>query len=100
MNTFARSTITAAVLAGAACGLAGTATAAPGGGASVSDTVNNLKANGYTVILNTVGSGAHCSVDSVQPGQTFSKVDSGVPGARHDLVYQLLSKTAYVHAYC
>jgi hypothetical protein len=42
----------AAAFAAAGVGLAGTATAAPTGGANAADTVNELKSDGYNVALN------------------------------------------------
>jgi hypothetical protein len=38
----------------------------------------------------------HCTVSAVRPGQTFSRTDSGVPGAADDLVTTVTNKTVYV----
>ena len=61
---------------GAALGLAVTANAAPAGPASVTETVNQLRAQGYNVQLNGTRGGplTNCSIDAVR--QTSEK-----PGA-------------------
>ena len=83
-------TITAATigaLSAAALGSAGEAAAAPSGPSSVEQTVNQLQAGGYTVIVNKVGAAqlGECTVAGIRPGQTYSRVDSGVPGAQDDI---------------
>ena len=49
-------TTTVGALATTALGLAGTAAAAPLGGSSASDTINNLRARGYVVEINGTAS--------------------------------------------
>ena len=65
-------------------------------------TVSQLQANGYQVILNKVGTAPlnQCTVSAVRPGQTYSRTDSGAPGAGDDLVTTVMSKTVYVDANC
>jgi hypothetical protein len=85
-----------------ALGLAGTATAAPSGPSSVDATVSQLQSQGFQVIVSRVDSapGRQCTVSAVRPGQTFSRTDSGVPGARDDLVTTVTRKTVYVDVVC
>jgi hypothetical protein len=88
-------------LASAALGLAGSANAAPSG-PSVDATVNQLRAEGFKVIVNRVGTAPpdQCSLNAVRPGQTFSRTDSGVPGAGNDIVTTVTSQTVYVDVTC
>ena len=94
--------LAAGALASAALGLAGTATAAPSGPSSVDATVSQLKAQGFNVIVNRVETAAvdQCTLNGVRPGQTFSRTDSGVPGADDDLVTTVTNKTVYVDVTC
>ena len=89
-------------LASAALGLAGTANAAPAGASSVDATVSQLRAQGFQVIVNRVGTAPvdQCTVNAVRPGQTFSRTDSGVAGAGDDLVTTVTNKTVYVDVVC
>jgi hypothetical protein len=41
-----------------------------------------------------------CTLSAVRPGQTFSRTDSGVPGAADDLVTTVINKTVYVDVTC
>ena len=86
----------------AALGLAGTANAAPAGPSSVDATISQLRAQGYQVIVNRIGTGAvdQCTVSAVRPGQTFSRTDSGAPGADDDLVTTVTNKTVYLDVAC
>ena len=52
MYRFAIGTLTVGILAGTAIGMAGTAAAAPLGGSSAADAVQQLKAHGYSVQIN------------------------------------------------
>jgi hypothetical protein len=92
----------AGALASAALGLAGHAYAAPSGSPSVNATVNQLRAQGFDVIVNRVGSAPtdQCTVGAVRPGQTSSRTDSGAPGAGDDLVTTVTYKTVYVDVTC
>jgi hypothetical protein len=94
--------LTAGALAAAALGLAGTAAAAPSGPSPVDATVSQLQAQGFQVIVSRVDSAAvdQCTLNSVRPGQTFSRTDSGVPGAQDDLVTSVTNKTVYVDVTC
>jgi hypothetical protein len=94
--------LAAGVLASAALGLAGTATGAPSGPSPVDATVSQLQAQGYQVIVSSVDTAAadQCTLTAVRPGQTFSRTDSGAPGAADDLVTTVTNKTVYVHVAC
>ena len=89
-------------LASAALGLAGIANAAPSGSPSVNATVSQLRAQGFEVIVNRIGTAPadQCTLDAVRPGQTFSRTDTGVPGAGDDLVTTVTNKTVYVDVSC
>jgi hypothetical protein len=89
-------------LASAALGLAGTATAAPAGPSPVDATISQLQAQGFQVIVSRVDTAAvdQCTLSAVRPGQTFSRTDSGVPGAADDLVTTVTNKTVYVDVTC
>ena len=94
--------LAAGALASAALGLAGTASAAPSGPSSVYDTISQLQAQGFNVLVSRVDSAAvnQCTLNAVRPGQTFSRTDSGVPGAQDDLVTTVTNKTVYVDVTC
>jgi hypothetical protein len=94
-------TLAAGALASAALGLAGSATAAPSGPSPVDATVSQLQAQGFNVIVSRVDTAAvDCTLSAVRPGQTFSRTDSGVPGADDDLVTTVTNKTVYVDIAC
>lgn len=96
-----RATVVAGVLA---TGLAfsATANAAPSGPVNADALVMKLQAAGNTVIVNRVGTHplAQCVVTAVRPGQTYSRYDSGYPGAGNDPATQVISMTVYVDAIC
>ena len=102
MKNFIFSAMAAGVLASAAVGLATTAHGAPSGPSSVDATVNQLRSQGYQVILNRVGTASldRCAVTAVRPGQTYSRTDSGVPGAGSDPVTTITNKAVYVDVSC
>ena len=52
--------------------------------------------------MNRVGTAPadQCTLSAVRPGQTFSRTDSGVPGAQNDLVTTVTNKTVYVDVIC
>src|SRR5215213_8087268 len=83
MTSFTIAAITAGALASAGLGLAGAATAAPSGPVTADQTVSQLQAAGYNVIVNKTGTMAlhQCAISAVRPGQTYSRTDNGVPGA-------------------
>lgn len=90
----------AAALAGGAAaaliGLAAPAQAAPSGPGNAQQTISDLQAQGYNVIVNRVGSTPlnQASVVSVRKGQTYSHTDRGTPG--DDRETTITGKTVYV----
>ena len=52
--------------------------------------------------MNRVGTAPlnQCTLNAVRPGQTFSRTDSGVPGADNDIVTTVTAQTVYVDAAC
>ena len=102
MKNILLTSLAAGTLASAALGLAGTASAAPSGPSSVDAMVSQLRAQGYAVILNRTGTAPvdQCTFTAVRPGQTFSRTDSGAPGARDDLVTTVMAKTVFVDVTC
>ena len=94
--------VVAGALASATLGLAATAVAAPSGPSSVDDTIGRLQAQGFNVLVSRVDSAAvdQCTLNAVRPGQTFSRTDSGVPGAQDDVVTTVTAKTVYVDVVC
>jgi hypothetical protein len=85
-------------LAAAVIGLAAPAAAAPTGPGDAQQTVDVLRAQGYTVIVNRIGTAPldKASVVAVRPGQTYSRTDTGVPGAGNDIYTTVTDKTVYV----
>jgi hypothetical protein len=102
MKSFTLPVIAAGALATAALGLAGAAGAAPSGALDASQAVGQLQARGFDVIVNKVGTAPldHCVVSGVRPGQTFSRMDSGAPGAMDDIVTTVTAMTVYVDVAC
>ena len=102
MKNILLTSLAASALASAALGLAGTATAAPSGPSPVDATIRQLQAEGFNVLVSRVDSAAvdQCTLNAVRPGQTFSRTDSGVPGADDDLVTTVTNKTVYVDLTC
>jgi hypothetical protein len=102
MKPFATVAISAMALASGAVVLAGVANAAPAGPGPVEHTVSQLQSDGYQVIVNKVGTAAlsQCGISAVRPGQTYSRTDSGAPGAQDDLVTTVTDKTVYVEVAC
>jgi hypothetical protein len=94
--------LTASVLSAAGLTLAATAVAAPTGPSSVDQVVNQLKADGYTVIINKVGAASadQCTVGAVRPGQTYSRTDSGTPGAQDEIHTTVTATTVFVDLAC
>src|SRR5690348_12271370 len=82
MKSFDFPLIATGVVTVAALGLAGAAGAAPSGALDASQTVSQLQARGFDVIVNKLGATPldQCVVSAVRPGQTFSRLDSGAPG--------------------
>jgi hypothetical protein len=102
MKNILLTSLAAGALASAALGLAGTASGAPSGPSSVDATISQLQSQGFQVIVSRVNSAAvnECTLNAVRPGQTFSRTDSGVPGAQDDLVTTVTKKTVYVDLTC
>ena len=104
MKKILLSTLAAGALTAAALGLTTTASAAPAGPSDVDTTINQLRAQGFDVIVNRTGTAAleQCTVSAVRPGQTFSRSDtgSGQPGSAFDIVTTVTGKTVYVDIAC
>ena len=83
--------LTAAVL-----GLAAPAGAAPTGPGNAQETINQLQADGYNVVVNRIGTTPldQAAVVAVRPGQTYSRTDSGTLG--DSLETTVTGKTIYV----
>lgn len=80
-NTIGNSRIVAATLGvavAAIIGSAGVASAAPNGPSNAQQTIKELQSQGYTVIVNRVGSSPldKASVVAVRPGPNFSRTDT------------------------
>jgi hypothetical protein len=102
MKNFVISGIAAGALAGAAVGLAGAAAAAPSGPSPIDSTINQLRSQGYQVVVNRVGTAPldQCTVNAVRPGQMYSRTDSGAPGAGDDIVTMVTGRTVYIDVAC
>lgn len=104
MKNILATSLTAGALAAAALGLTATANAAPAGPSDVDTTINQLREQGFDVIVNRTGTGApeQCTIDAVRPGQTYSRSDtgSGLPGSAFDIVTTVTGKTVYVDIVC
>jgi hypothetical protein len=61
-----------------------------------------LEARGFEVIVNKLSTAPldQCVVSAVRPGQTYSRTDSGAPGAMDDIVTTVTAKTVYVDVAC
>lgn len=96
MKKFGFATVAASALTAALLGLAASAAAAPAGPGNAQDTIADLQAHGYTVIVNRIGDAPldQAHVVAVRPGQSFSRTDRSGPG--HNLSTTLLSETVYV----
>jgi hypothetical protein len=96
MKKIGLATVIAGGLTAATLGLAAPAVAAPTGPGNAQDTINDLKADGYNVIVNRVGGTPleQATVVAVRPGQTYSRTDSGNPG--DSLETTVTNKTVYV----
>jgi len=104
MKNLTLTSLTAAALAAAALGMTATAIAAPAGPGSVDATINELRAQGFDVVVNRTGTAPQeqCTVIAIRPGQTFSRSDtgSGLPGSAFDIVTTVTGKTVYVDITC
>jgi hypothetical protein len=99
MRKFAISTLVVCGLAAATLALAAPVLAAPTGAGSAADTVNELQANGYKVILNKVGSAplSQCTVTSIRPGQ---QITEPVTSGGGNLTDKVLFTTVFVTTSC
>ncbi|CAN5143864.1 hypothetical protein BH09ACT8_BH09ACT8_08550 [soil metagenome] len=102
MNTTMIATLVAGGLTAATLAFAGPALAAPTGPGTVQGTVNSLQAQGYKVIVNKLGASppAQCTVSALRPGQTYSRTDSGLPGAGKTISTTVTDKTVYLDVTC
>jgi hypothetical protein len=98
MKKFGVAAATVSGLAAAIIAMAAPAAAAPTGPGSAQQTISELQAQGYTVIVNRLGTApvGQASVVAVRPGQTYSRTDTGVPGAGNDISTTVTDKTVYV----
>lgn len=96
MKKIGLATVAASGLAAAILGLTAPAGAAPTGPDNAQNTINELQADGYHVIVNRVGTTPleQATVVAVRPGQTYSRTDSGNPG--DSLATTVTGKTVYV----
>ena len=96
MKKFGLATVAASALAAGLIGLAAPAQAAPTGPSNAQETISDLQAQGYTVIVNRLGNAPleQASVVAVRPGQTYSQTDSATPGDTMET--RVLNKTVYV----
>lgn len=86
----------------AALAFAAPAVAAPSGPQDAGEVVMKLQESGNTVIVNRSGSQplSQCTVAGIRAGQTYSRFDSGYPGAQMDPMSQVVGMTVYVDANC
>ncbi len=80
-NTIGKSRIVAGVIGGLTAAMiaaAGSAAAAPSGPSNAQQTIRQLQAQGYTVIVNRLGTSplAEAEVVAVRPGPNFSRTDT------------------------
>jgi len=96
MKKFGFATVLTGGLTAAFLGLAAPADAAPTGPGNAQDTINQLQADGYNVVVNRVGITPldQVTVVAVRSGQTYSRTDSGNPG--DSLQTTVTDKTVYV----
>jgi hypothetical protein len=81
MKKFGFATTIVGGLAAAIIGLAAPADAAPTGPDNAQQTIGELRAQGYTVIVNRLGNAPldQATVVAVRPGPTHTRVNAGVP---------------------
>ncbi len=98
MKTFGFAAAMATGAVAAIIGLAAPAAATPTGPGNAQQTINELQAQGYTVVVNRIGAAPldKASVVAVRPGQTYSRTDTGVPGAGNDVFTTITDKTVFV----
>jgi hypothetical protein len=87
----------------AAVVLAPFADAAPSGPSNAAQTVSELQGKGYNVIVEKIGAAPldQCAVSAVRPGQTYTRMESEIPGPMDQgVVTTVTAKTVYVHLSC
>lgn len=88
MNKFGFAAAVTSGLAAALIGLAVPAAAAPTGNDNAQQTIGQLRAQGYTVIVNRLGNAPldQAVVVGVRKGQTYDMIDAGAPliGSSHN----------------
>jgi hypothetical protein len=102
MKNFFVVSLTAGVLAAGGLAAAAAAAAAPTGPESAADAVSSLQAKGYNVIVNHLGAGPldQCTMYTIRPGSTYTRMDSGFPGADNDVITRVVSMTIHLDAAC
>jgi hypothetical protein len=83
--------------------LAPLADAAPSGPSNAAATVSELQGKGYNVIVEKIGAAPldQCAVSAVRPGQTYTRMESEIPGPNDQgVVTTVTAKTVYVHLSC
>jgi hypothetical protein len=86
-------------LAAAIIGLAAPAAAAPTGPDNAQQTIGQLRAQGYTVVVNRLGNAPldQAEVVAVRQGQTFTHINAGQPVIGSDRNYATVEeKIVYV----
>jgi hypothetical protein len=98
MKKFGFAAAVASGLAAALIGLGTPAQAAPSGTANAQDTISQLEAEGFTVIVNRLGNTPldKATVVAIRRGQSFSFMDSGFPAPGDDVVNAVVKKVVYV----
>lgn len=98
MKEFGLATAMVTAVGAAIIGLAAPAATAPTGPGNAQQTINELQAQGYTVVVNRIGTAPldQAAVVAVRPGQTYSRTDTGVPGAGNDIYTTVIGKTVFV----
>jgi hypothetical protein len=96
MTKFGLASVAVSAMAAGLIGLAAPAQAAPTGPSNAEQTISDLQSQGYTVIVNRIGSAPldQASVVSVRHGQTYTQTDSATPGDSTET--RVLNKTVYV----
>lgn len=100
MKNLAITATTVGALVVTALGMPRAATAAPSGPSPVDDTVANLQAEGYKVIVTRLSGNeaSNCSVYAIRPGQ---QITQEIPiGGRGNHARQVVSNTVYVDVRC
>ncbi len=96
MKKLGFATLMAGGIGAAIIGIAAPAQAAPAGPGSAEETISQLQAQGYNVVVNRVGTTplSEATVVAVRPGQTYSRTDSAGPG--NSIRTTITGQTVYV----